>query len=132
VDRRPGQKELLPVPYVHVVFTLPHHLSHLALVNKKVFYDLLFRASAETLLEVARDPEHLGAQIGFFSVLHSWGRTCCFTLISIVSSRPEGFPLTVRAGSIPAIPSSCRLTYSVASFAASSSTVSSDDFNNAN
>jgi hypothetical protein len=72
------QKELLPVPYVHVVFTLPHHLSHLALVNKKVFYDLLFRASAQTLLEVARDPEHLGAQIGFFSVLHSWGQNLLF------------------------------------------------------
>ena len=50
------QKELLPVPYVHVVFTLPHQLSHLALVNKKVFYDLLFRASAETLLQIAADP----------------------------------------------------------------------------
>ena len=50
------QKKLLPVPYVHVVFTLPHQLSHLALVNKKVFYDLLFRASAETLLQIAADP----------------------------------------------------------------------------
>src|SRR5258707_7033714 len=54
------QNELLPVTYVHVVFTLPHQLSPLALQNKKVLYDLLFRASAETLLEVARDPRHLG------------------------------------------------------------------------
>ena len=68
------QSELLPVPYVHVVFTLPHHLVHLALVNKKVFYNLLFQATAETLLEVAADPKHLGAQIGFFAVLHSWGQ----------------------------------------------------------
>jgi hypothetical protein len=68
------QKELLPVAYVHVVFTLPHQLSPLALQNKKVLYDLLFRASAETLLEVARDPAHLGADIGFLSVLHTWGQ----------------------------------------------------------
>jgi hypothetical protein len=62
------QSELLPVPYIHVVFTVPHHLAQLALVNKKVFYDLLFHATAETLLEVAADPEHLGAQIGFLAV----------------------------------------------------------------
>jgi hypothetical protein len=68
------QNELLPVAYVHVVFTLPHQLSPLALQNKKVLYDLLFRASAETLLEVAHDPRHLGADIGFLSVLHTWGQ----------------------------------------------------------
>jgi hypothetical protein len=53
---------------------LPHYLSQLALVNKKVVYELLFRATAETLLEVAADPKHLGAQIGFFAVLHTWGQ----------------------------------------------------------
>ncbi|HEY6301888.1 MAG TPA: IS91 family transposase [Terriglobales bacterium] len=68
------QNELLAVAYVHVVFTLPHQLCQLALQNKKVLYDLLFRASAETLLEVAADPQHLGAQIGFLSVLHTWGQ----------------------------------------------------------
>ncbi len=68
------QKELLPTRYVHVVFTLPHRLAPLALQNKKVLYDLLFRASAETLLEVARDPRHLGAKIGFFTVLHTWSQ----------------------------------------------------------
>ena len=68
------QSELLSVAYVHVVFTLPHQLSPLALQNKKVLYDLLFRASAETLLEVARDSRHLGADIGFLSVLHTWGQ----------------------------------------------------------
>src|SRR5437899_9859021 len=66
------QKELLPTRYVHVVFTLPAQLAPLALQNKKLIYGLLLRASAETLLEVARDPRHLGAEIGFFSVLHTW------------------------------------------------------------
>jgi len=68
------QDELLAVTYIHVVFTLPHQLSQLALQNKQVLYDLLFRASAETLLEVAADPQHLGAHIGFLSVLHTWGQ----------------------------------------------------------
>ena len=68
------RRELLPTRYVHVVFTLPPHLAPLALQNKKVIYGLLLRASAETLLEVARDPRHLGAEIGFFSVLHTWSQ----------------------------------------------------------
>lgn len=68
------QQELLPTRYVHVVFTLPGELAPLALQNKKILYDLLFHASAETLLEVARDPQHLGAEIGFFSVLHTWNQ----------------------------------------------------------
>jgi ribosome modulation factor len=67
-------RELLPVQYVHVVFTIPHELSWLALHNKKVIYDLLFRASSATLLEIAADPRHLGAEIGFLSVLHTWGQ----------------------------------------------------------
>src|ERR1700738_1466058 len=68
------RRELLPTPYVHVVFTLPRQLAPLVLQNKKFIYDLLFRTSAETLLEVARDPQHLGAEIGFFSVLHTWSQ----------------------------------------------------------
>src|SRR5438309_11275590 len=68
------QKELLPTRYVHVVFTLPASLAPLALQNKKFIYGLLLRASAETLLEVACDPRHLGAEIGFFSVLHTWNQ----------------------------------------------------------
>jgi hypothetical protein len=68
------RSELLPSPYVHVVFTLPPQLAALALQNKKVIYGLLLRASAETLLEVARNPRHLGAEIGFFSVLHTWNQ----------------------------------------------------------
>jgi hypothetical protein len=68
------QRELLPTRYVHVVFTLPRELAPLVLQNRKAIYDLLFRASAETLMEVARDPRHLGAEIGFFSVLHTWNQ----------------------------------------------------------
>jgi Transposase zinc-binding domain len=68
------EKELLPTRYVHAVFTLPQQLSPLALQNKREIYALLFRASAETLLEVARDPKRLGAEIGFFSVLHTWNQ----------------------------------------------------------
>src|ERR1039457_4546269 len=56
--------ELLPVPYFHIVFTLPHELSALILQNKRLLYDLLFRTSAASLLELARDPKHLGADIG--------------------------------------------------------------------
>ena len=66
--------ELLPVPYFHVVFTLPHELSALVLQNKRLLYDLLFRTSAASLLELARDPKHLGADIGFLGVLHTWGQ----------------------------------------------------------
>jgi hypothetical protein len=68
------QQELLPVGYFHVVFTIPQEISLLALQNKKAAYGLLFRASAEALLQVAADPKHLGAEIGFLSVLHTWGQ----------------------------------------------------------
>jgi hypothetical protein len=66
--------ELLPVPYFHIVFTLPHSLSALVLQNKRLLYDLLYRTSAATMLELARDPKHLGADIGFLGVLHTWGQ----------------------------------------------------------
>jgi hypothetical protein len=66
--------ELLPVPYFHVVFTLPHSLSALVLQNKRLLYDLLYRTSAATMLELARNPKHLGADIGFLGVLHTWGQ----------------------------------------------------------
>jgi hypothetical protein len=68
------RRELLPTRYLHVVFTLPHRLVPLVLPNKKVLYDLLFRIRAETLLGVARNPRRLGAEIGFFSVLHTWSQ----------------------------------------------------------
>jgi Putative transposase/Transposase zinc-binding domain len=66
--------ELLPVEYFHVVFTIPDQLAAIAFQNKSVVYDILFRATAETLLTIARDPKHLGAEIGFFCVLHTWGQ----------------------------------------------------------
>jgi len=68
------ERELLPTDYFHVVFTLPHELNMLARDNARVFYDLLFSASAQTLLEVAADPRHLGAEIGIISILHTWGQ----------------------------------------------------------
>src|SRR5574341_879842 len=66
--------ELLSTPYFHVVFTLPDALGPLGLQNQSVLYALLFRAASETLLQIALDPKHLGAQIGFLSVLHTWGQ----------------------------------------------------------
>ena len=67
------EAELLPVPYFHVVFSLPPKITDIAYQNKAVIYDLLFKASAETTLEIAATPRHLGARIGFMSVLHTWG-----------------------------------------------------------
>lgn len=68
------QAELLPVQYFHVVFTLPECLAPLALQNKRVVYNLLFRTAAQTLLRIAADPRHLGAELGFFAILHTWGQ----------------------------------------------------------
>jgi hypothetical protein len=67
------EAELLPVPYFHVVYTLPAPIADIAYQNKAVIYDLLLKASAETTLTIAADPKHLGARIGFMSVLHTWG-----------------------------------------------------------
>src|SRR5471030_302599 len=67
------ESELLPVPYFHVVYTLPAPIADIAYQNKAVVYDLLFKASPETTLTIAADPKHLGARIGFMSVLHTWG-----------------------------------------------------------
>ena len=66
------EAELPPVPYFHVVYTLPAEIGDIAYQNKAVIYDLLFKASAETTLTIAADPKHLGARIGFISVLHTW------------------------------------------------------------
>jgi Putative transposase/Transposase zinc-binding domain len=67
------EAELLPVPYFHVVFTLPAPIADIAYQNKAVIYDLLFAASRETMLRIAADPKHLGARIGITAVLHTWG-----------------------------------------------------------
>jgi hypothetical protein len=66
--------ELLPVEYFHVVFTIPEELARIAFQNKEVVYGILFRAASETLLTIAQDPRHLGAEIGFFAILHTWGQ----------------------------------------------------------
>jgi len=67
--------ELLPVPYYHVVFTIPHLLNLLFLFNRHLCYNILFKASSETLKAFGRDPKHLGAELGFFGILHTWGQT---------------------------------------------------------
>jgi hypothetical protein len=71
---RAREAELLPVEYFHLVFTLPAPLNPIALQNPRVVYGLLFRAASETLQQVAADPDHLGAEIGFLAVLHTWGQ----------------------------------------------------------
>jgi hypothetical protein len=68
------QAELLPVPYFHVVFTMPAEIAEIAFQNKAVVYAILFRAAAETLRTIAADPKHLGAEIGLVAVLHTWGQ----------------------------------------------------------
>ena len=69
------QAEVLEVPYAHVVFTLPQTLAPLALQNPRDVYDLLLRTTASTLQDIASNPRHLGAQLGFFAILHTWGQT---------------------------------------------------------
>ena len=71
------QAELLPVPCFHIVLTLPSALQHIACQNKKVIYDLLFKAASETMLTIAADPKHLGARIAVTAVLHTWGSASC-------------------------------------------------------
>lgn len=68
------QVELLPIHYFHVVFTLPDGIAALALQNQQVVYDILFRAAGQTLISIAADPRHLGADIGYLAVLHTWGQ----------------------------------------------------------
>lgn len=72
LDKR--MQELLPVGYYHLVFTIPHELNPLCLQNKKLMYDLLFKAASQTLLELSKDTTHLGADTGLISVLHTWGQ----------------------------------------------------------
>jgi Putative transposase/Transposase zinc-binding domain len=76
IERR--QSELLEVPYFHVVFTVPQQIAAIAYQNKDIVYGILFQATAETLKTIAADPEHLGAEIGFFAVLHTWGQNLQF------------------------------------------------------
>jgi hypothetical protein len=70
--------ELLPIPYYHVVFTIPKEVASVAFQNKKLLYTILFRAASETLRTIAADTKHLGAQIGFLAVLHTWSQTLLY------------------------------------------------------
>ena len=72
------KKELLPVPYFHVVFTLPDLLNSLILANPKAFYDLLFKAASQTILKLAADKKHIGGQGGLLAILHTWGQNLSF------------------------------------------------------
>ena len=68
----------MPVEYFHAAFTLPEQIAAIAFQNQKLVYSILFRAASETLLTIARDPKHLGADIGFFAILHTWGQNLLF------------------------------------------------------
>ena len=70
-------EELLPIPYYHVVFTLPQELNNLCLCNKQLIYNLFFKAASETLLAFGRDEKYLGAELGFIAILHTWGQSLC-------------------------------------------------------
>ena len=95
-DRR---SELLNTQYFHVVFTVPDQIAAIAYQNKRTVYGILFRATAESLPHHRRRPEHLGAEIGFFAMLHTWARTCCTIPTSIVSSQAVGCLRTALDGS---------------------------------
>jgi hypothetical protein len=81
------EAELLPVPYFHLVFSLPAQIADIAYQNKAAIYGLLFKASAETLITIAADPKHLGAHIGVLSVLHTWGSALKSSREKVPSSR---------------------------------------------
>ena len=101
------RRELLDTSYFHVVFTVPHELNVLALQNPRLFYDLLFTATAQTLLEIAADAKHLGAEIGVIAILHTWGGRTCFCIPTFTVSFPRaGFREIIVDGSARAILSS--------------------------
>ena len=110
-DRR---AEILDTQYFHVVFTLPERTAAIALQNKAVVYDLLFRTAAETLRTIAADPKHLGAEIGFFGILHTWGSNSCITLTYISSCPAAGCHLTGPGGSLVGADISYRSKFSPA------------------
>ncbi len=93
------QAELLEVDYFHVVFTVPQEIAAIAYQNKELVLGILFRVTAETLRTIAADPKHLGAEIGFFAVLHTGGRTSNFTRTCIASFRAVVCLPTASAGS---------------------------------
>ncbi len=97
------EAELLPVEYFHVVFTLPDDFNALALVNRRVVYNVLLGAVARTLLEVAANPRRLGARIGFIGILHTWGQNLCLhphvhCVVPGGGIAPDGKWVSCRAG----------------------------------
>src|SRR5271168_3665266 len=118
------QSELLETPYFHVVFTLPDEVAVIAYQNKATVYDILFRAAAQALSAIAADPSHLGAEIGFVCVLHTWGQNLlitrtCTAWFPVAASRPEAIDGWL-AGLVSSFPSRfCR-----ACFVACSCTIS--------
>jgi hypothetical protein len=78
VHRLKFAAQTLPVEYFHVVFTLPEQIAELAFYNPEVLYGILFHAASQTLLTIGADPQHLGAQLGFFAILHTWGQNLLF------------------------------------------------------
>jgi hypothetical protein len=106
-DRR---SELLDTQYFHVVFTVPQPIEVIALQNKESVYNILFRAASETLRTIAADPKHLGAQIGFFAVLHTWGQNLLHQphlhcVVTCATSSPRSSPATRQAASTSCCPS---------------------------
>jgi Transposase zinc-binding domain len=102
------QQELLPVDYYHLVFSVPHTLVPLIWQNQRVLFKLLFDASAATLIEVAADPKHLGAEIGFLSVLHTCGQTLQPHPTFIASCQAGDYRRIMPGGFARLIASSCR------------------------
>src|SRR2546426_1556268 len=100
--------ELLDTEYFHVVFTVPEEIAAIAFQNKARVYGILFRATAETLRVIAADPQHLGAEIGFFAVLHTWGQTLLHHPICTAWSPGAGSRPMAPAGSPAGPASSCR------------------------
>lgn len=96
------KRELLALPYFHVVFTIPEALNPFALAAPRLFYDILFRAASESLLLIGRDPRHLGLQLGFLAVLHTWGQT--LTLHPHLHCVVAGGGFSVRDGRFRAVP----------------------------
>ena len=115
------EADLLPVGYFHVVFTLPTKVADIALQNKAIVYDLLFRAASETMMTIAADPKHLGARIGITAVLHTWGSTMTHHPHIHMIVPGGGISLDGSAGYHRVRPSCCRYGYWVRSSVACSS-----------
>jgi hypothetical protein len=113
------EAELLPVPYFHLVFTLPGPIADIAYQNKAAIYDLLFKAAAEATLTIAADRKHLGASIGITAVLHTWGSALTHhphvhMIVPGGGISLEG-PAGSRAGPLSSFPSACFLACSAGS-----------------